>query len=354
MTAPTDTKAGGPDESGAQALGQPTLEQVASIAGVSRATVSRVINDSPRVSETALARVQKAIAELGYVPNRAARSLVTRRSDSIALIVSEQDQRVFADPFFGGIIRAISAGLAETHLQLVLLMTQNGHDHERLGGYAKAHVDGALVVSAHDSDPIPAILAEARLPTVVMGRSFQTHVPSLPWVDADNFGGGRTAVEHLYSKGRRKIAHIAGATDMHAASDRHRGYREGLEAHGLAYDPSLVVEGHFLEQGGYEAMNELLTRHPDLDGLFSASDLMASGALHALADSGRTVPADVSVVGFDDTVVASHTRPRLTTVRQPIDVMGRMMIELLMQKMAGASPVENVVLDTELILRDST
>ena len=353
MTAPTDTRANGSTYAASSTFGQPTLEQVASIAGVSRATVSRVINDSPRVSDTALARVQKAIAELGYVPNRAARSLVTRRTDSIALIVSEQDQRVFADPFFGGIIRAISAGVAETNLQLVLLMTQSDHDLERLGRYAKSHVDGALVVSAHDSDPIPALLADARLPTVVMGRSFQTEVPSLPWVDADNFGGGRIAVEHLLSKGRRTIAHIAGATDMHAAADRHRGYRHGLEAHGIAYDPSLVVEGHFLEQGGYEAMNELLARHPHIDGLFSASDLMASGALHALADSGRSVPGDVSVVGFDDSVVASHTRPHLTTVRQPLDVMGRMMIELLVQKMAGAQ-VESAVLDTELILRDST
>ncbi len=335
-------------------FGQPTLEQVASVAGVSRATVSRVINDSPRVSETALARVNKAITELGYVPNRAARSLVTRRTDSIALIVSEQDQRVFSDPFFGGIIRAISTGLAETPLQLVLLMTQTGQDHERLGRYAKAHVDGALVVSAHDSDPVPAILAKARLPTVVMGRSFQTDVPSLPWVDADNFGGGRIAVEHLYAKGRRRIAHIAGSTDMLAAVDRHRGYRAGLEAAGLPYVPSLVVEGHFLEHGGYDAMQELLKRHPEVDGLFSGSDLMASGALHALADAGRSVPTDVSVVGFDDSVVASHTRPRLTTVRHPIDVMGRMMIELLVQKMAGQAEVDNAILDTELILRDST
>ncbi|MCU1676027.1 MAG: LacI family transcriptional regulator [Frankiales bacterium] len=352
MTAPSDQRQNG--QPARAAFSAPTLEQVASIAGVSRATVSRVINDSPRVSETALARVREAILELGYVPNRAARSLVTRRTDSVALIVSEQDQRVFADPFFGGIIRALSAGLAETQLQLVLLMTQTGQDHERLGRYAKAHVDGALVVSAHDSDPVPAILAEARLPTVLMGRSFAQDVPSLPWVDADNHGGGRTAVEHLHSKGRRRIAHISGPGDMSAACDRLRGYRDGLEAHGIAFDPTLVAEGHFLEQGGYEAMRELLERHPDIDGLFSASDLMASGALHALADAGRTVPGDISVVGFDDTIVASHTRPRLTTIRQPIDVMGRTMIDLLVRKIAGDSDIQNAELPIELILRDST
>ena len=332
----------------------PTLEQVASIAGVSRATVSRVINDSPRVSETALARVQKAIAELGYVPNRAARSLVTRRTDSIALIVSEQETRVFADPFFGAIIRALSVGLADTHLQLVLLMTNTDQDYLRLGRYAKAHVDGALVVSAHDSDPVPAILAEARLPTVLMGRSFEQRVPGLPWVDADNHGGGRMAVDHLYSRGRRKIAHISGPDDIGAGCDRRFGYREGLEAHGLAYDESLVVGGQFFEHGGYEAMRELLARHPDIDGVFSASDLMAAGALAALNEAGRRVPEDVSVIGFDDTITASHTRPRLTTIRQPLDAMGKMMVELLMQSMAGAADIKNVVLDTELVLRAST
>jgi DNA-binding LacI/PurR family transcriptional regulator len=322
-------------------------------AGVSRATVSRVINDSPKVSESALRRVQQAIQDLGYVPNRAARSLVTRRTDSIALIVSEHEERVFSDPFFGSIVRAVSAGLAQTHLQLVLLMTQAGQTPERLSQYARAHVDGALVISAHGADPLPALLAESRLPTILMGRSFATTAPGLPYVDADNIGGAHAAVDHLVGIGRRRIAHICGAMDMSAGIDRLQGYRDGLARHGLAADEALIEQGHFLEQGGFDAMVTLLERVPDLDAVFCASDLMATGALHALDSAGRSVPGDVSVIGFDDTAAARHTRPRLTTIRQPIDAMGRAMIELLTASIRGATRVDNVVLPTELVRRAS-
>jgi DNA-binding LacI/PurR family transcriptional regulator len=333
--------------------GAATLEQVAAAAGVSRATVSRVINDSPRVSDSALRRVRQAIVDLDYVPNRAARSLVTRRTDSIALIVSEHEDRVFSDPFFGGIVRAVSAGLADTHLQLVLLMTQAGQTPERLSQYAKMHVDGALVVSAHGNDPLPRLLAEARVPTVLMGRSFATTVPSLPYVDADNLGGARAAMDHLVALGRRRIAHISGPADMSAGLDRLQGYREALARHGMAYDERLVADGQFVERGGYEAMETLLLRAPDLDAVFCASDLMAAGALHALDTAGRSVPGDVPVVGFDDATTASLTRPKLTTIRQPIYAMCRAMINLLTASIRGAGHVENVVLPTELVRRAS-
>ncbi len=332
----------------------PTLEQVAATAGVSRGTVSRVINDSPQVSPKAREAVRAAVAELGYVPNRAARGLVTRRSDSVALAISESETRVFAEPFFGGIVRGISRALSEADIQLVLMLAQTAREHTRVERYARSgHVDGVLLISLHGDDPLPRSLAASHVPVVVLGRPTSA-LTGVPYVDADNVSGTRTATQFLLGHGRNTVATVAGPQDMTVGIDRLEGYREALRAHRRpAHD--LVELGDFSQRSGELAMQRLLTRQPDIDAVLAASDPMAAGALRAIRETGRRVPEDIALIGFDDSETATNTDPPLTTVRQPLDAMGREMTRLLLTQIDGKTPEEtSVVLPTELIVRAST
>jgi DNA-binding LacI/PurR family transcriptional regulator len=331
-----------------------TLEEVALRAGVSRATVSRVVNDSPRVSPEVRRQVEVAIQQLGYVPNRAARSLVTRRSGSVAVVIAEPTPRLFSDPFFPRLLRGVSAALSASDLQLVLLMPASPDEARRTGDYlAAGHVDGALMVSLHGADPLPARLAAAGVPMVAAGRP--PHGTAASYVDVDNRGGARTAVEHLIEGGRLVIATIAGPNDMTPGIDRLGGYRDALSAADRDVDPSLEAVGDFTQESGTLAMERLLSARPDLDAVFAASDLMAAGAISALASAGRRVPEDVAVVGFDDSPVATSIRPPLTSVRQPIEEMGHEMARLLIDAVGGREPVSRrVILATELIRRASS
>jgi DNA-binding LacI/PurR family transcriptional regulator len=332
----------------------PTLEQVAALAGVSRATVSRVVNGSPKVSPAVRAQVERAVAKLGYVPNRAARSLVTRRADSVALVVSEPHTRFLSEPFFVGMVRGVSAALAETGIQLLLLVAHDLPDRGRLERYVVGgHVDGVLLASLHNDDLLPGVLERAGVPAVLVGRPAGTGPAS--YVDADNRGGARQAVDHLARQGRRRIATITGPQDMGVGQDRLDGYRDGLRAAGLAGGDDLVEAGDFTEEGGAAAMGRLLERPGrPVDAVFAASDLMAAGTLRTLRAAGRRVPDDVAVVGFEDSAVARYTQPPLTTVRQPIEEMGRQATRLLLAKVAGEAAGMHLILDVELVVRAST
>ena len=328
----------------------PTLDEVAALAGVGRGTVSRVLNDSPQVTEATRAAVRRAIETLGYVPNRAARSLVTRRSDSVAVVISESDSRVFTEPFFGGFIRGVTEGVAESGLQLLLAMARTPPERERLYRFlAGRHVDGVLLASLHRDDPLPQLIAELRIPAVSVGRI----AGDLPYVDADNAGGAHAAVTHLHAIGRRRIATITGPLDMDAGAARLAGYREALAEAGAPHDEALVAVADWSEESGRAAMAGLLAAGAAPDAVFVASDLMASGAMQVLAEHGLRVPDDVAVIGFDDSTVARHTRPQLTSVHQPVSAMGQEMVRLLRTAMAGGAAPESLVLPTRLVLRES-
>ncbi len=331
----------------------PTLEEVARAAGVSRATVSRAVNGGSRVSVRAQQAIDRAISELGYVPNRAARSLVTRRTDSVALVVPETGGRFVADPVLTAALQGITTALAGTELQLVLLIAQQVGDTARLLRYLRAgHVDGALVISHHGEDQLPAELARTGLPFVFGGRPLDPGGIAVPYVDADNVGGGKVATEHLLGRGDRVIGTVAGPRDMPAGVDRLFGWRQVLTGAGRSVD--LVEHGDFTADGGAAAMARLLRSRPDLDAVFVASDLMATGALRVIYDQGRRVPDDIAVVGYDDSVLARTAIPPLTTVRQPAEDMGRRMAELLLEQLAGAPPqVAGEILPTELVVRAS-
>ncbi|GAA2469517.1 LacI family DNA-binding transcriptional regulator [Streptomyces thermolineatus] len=333
--------------------GRPTLEAVAERAGVGRGTVSRVVNGSPRVSDQARAAVQAAIAELGYVPNRAARTLVTSRTDSVALVIPESESRLVAEPYFTAIIRGVSAELADTDMQLLLILVRNARERERLAGYLTSHrVDGVLLVAVHRDDRLAELLERIEIPAVLAGRRSGTE--PLTHVHPDNVGGAVRAVRHLLERGCRNVATITGPLDMDVGHARLQGWSEALRAGGAEPEDDLVATADFTEEGGREAMRALLERRPDLDGVFAASDVMAAGALQVLREHGRRVPEDVAVVGFDDSIVARHTDPPLTSVRQPVEEMGRTMARLLLEQIAEpGGERRHVVLDTELVLRDS-
>ena len=320
---------------------------------MSRATASRVVNGDRRVGEPARTAVELAVRELGYVPNRAARSLVTRRSDSVAVVIPEPTTQLFGDPFFPRVLRGITEALGEEGLQLILLMPQGRPDAERVERYLEAgHTDGVMLASLHGADPLPAGLRRHGVPLVIGGRPPEA---GITYVDVDNRGGAASAVDHLVATGRRRIATIAGPLDMAVGSDRLAGYRASAAGAGLRVDEAFVEVGDFSHDGGRRAMERLLERVPSLDAVFVASDLMALGAMAALRDSGRTIPGDVAVVGFDDSPLARTTEPKLSSVRQPIEEMGREMARLLLHEIrAPGGPARQIILGTQLIARGSS
>lgn len=330
----------------------PTLEEVAERAGVSRSTASRAINGGFKVSPEAQAAVDAAVIELGYTPNRAARTLVTRRTDSIAMVVPEPDERVLTDPYFAGTLQGIGLALSDTDLQLIMVMARQGEEAKRTARYLRnGHVDGVIVVSHHRDDALDQALAESRLPCVFVGRPWSTHRHT-PYVDVNNYLGGRRATEHLISVGCTRIATIAGPLDMAAGVDRLAGWRQALQDAQISDEA--MVRGDFTSAGGAAAMERLLEAHPDIDGLFAASDLMAAGALGVLAKHGRRVPEDVKVIGFDDLGVAASTSPQLTTMSNPVVEMTRAAAELLLEQIAGRAPsLEPRIFGSEVVVRAS-
>ncbi|NEB35826.1 LacI family DNA-binding transcriptional regulator [Streptomyces sp. SID14515] len=333
-----------------RSAGAPTLEDVARAAGVSRATVSRVINGVRNVDPVIQEAVRHAVSVTGYTPNRAARSLVTRRADAVALVVSgagvepeaageDADTgapgdgsgdagsftaQVFADPFFGRVVTGVVNYLRPRGMHPVLMFAETSRAREEVVAYLRqGSADGALVVSTHAEDPLPALIADAGL-----------------------------AAEHLLRRGCRRIATISGPLDVPAGQARLTGFRDTMARHGHPYVPT--VEGQFTQESGEAAMERLLAEHPDLDGVFAANDLMALGACHVLREHGRSVPEDVAVVGFDDSSAALACRPPLTTVRQPVEGMAAEMTRLLLDRLARPDgPVTSVIFEPELVVRGS-
>lgn len=333
-----------------RAAGRPTLESVAARAGVSRATVSRVVNGLA-VTASSEDAVRRAIEELGYVPNHAARTLVTQRTDLIALVLPETTDRVFSDDqFFPGLVNGVSQELEQADKQLVLMLAGSPRSHARIERSAAArHVDGVLLASLHGADPLPAALTRIGIPVVCNERPLGS--TTLPYVGVDNAGGAAAAVAHLVASGRTRIATIAGPQDMIGGIDRLTGYREALRDSDRR---SIVAVGDFTQDSGEAAMRQLLDDDPALDAVFAASDLMAAGALKALRDAGRRVPDDVALVGFDDIALARYTSPPLTTVRQPIMEIGRQMARQLLRLVRGEDVEPTMTLPTELVVREST
>jgi DNA-binding LacI/PurR family transcriptional regulator len=324
----------------------PTLADVARWAGVSVATASRVLNRSAPVNEDTAARVERAVADLGYVRQRSPH-LARGHSGAVSVVVFDDMLRYQRDSFYSRLlVGAERVALRAGHELVVSTALRNAPRDTLLRYLCGGHVDGVVMVGM-PSDGAPALaLREAGVPVVCVGRPAVTGLSS---VDADNTGGARQAVSYLISSGRQAIATVAGPNNMIVADDRLTGYRSALAEGGLA-PGGIVCRGDFTVDSGEHAMLRLLDRYPALDAVFAASDLMAFGALRGLRRLGVRVPDQVAVVGFDDAALAGRTVPRLTTVRQPVEEMGaRAVAELLV----AGQPCRTTVLPTSLVLRES-
>ena len=330
------------------------LEEVARLAGVSRSTVSRVVNNDARVSGGVRERVQGIIQEHNYHPNAAARSLASRRTRILGLLIPQAAGTIFSDPFFPQLIQgAVDSCNAADHNLLMLMNSSTDPQgiaqmHRRvLGGH---HLDGLVIASSIVDDPIITYLHDTHYPFVLVGR--HPRYREIPSVDVDNRGAMQSAVAHLLEHGYRRIAFIGGLPNMIAAIDRYGGYVTGLQEAGLLPDPALVVHGNFTQEGGYRAMQTLLAHRPD--AVCAASDTMALGAIRAARDGGYSVPGDLAVVGFDNVAASAHSQPPLTTVGQPIAELGREAIRILLDHIAQPDqPAVHLLLPTHLILRRS-
>lgn len=329
----------------------PTLEEVATAAGVSRSTVSRVVNGSNQVSEDVLAAVQEAIERLNYIPNRAARSLANRQTMALALVVPEDASRFFGDPYFSAVVQGIANGLEESDYVLNLQLAHPSRPSPKTVRYLLGgNVDGAFVISHHAGDDFLTALS-ASLPVVYGGRPLDPKETQSYYIDVDNVAAAAKGVQRLIDLGKQRIGMIAGPPDMPAGIDRTKGWANALTDAGLSADR--ITYGDFSLLSGAQAMRELLDAHPDLDGVFVASDLMATGALGVLAEHGLAVPTDVAVVGFDDSPAATAGAIQLTTVHQPSLEMGEKMAAMMLSLLRGETIDQVHLMETRLVIRDS-
>jgi DNA-binding LacI/PurR family transcriptional regulator len=328
----------------------PTLEDVARVAGVSRATVSRVINGIRNVDPQLHEVVWEAVGQTGYVPNRLARSLVTRRTGTVALVVSDSEThdddpfmgRFFADPYFGRVVGGLMSVLRAAGVQLALQIVGTAEGRKRLvGDLRNGQADGAIVLSLPAVDPLPRMLTEGGVPAVMIGRPGEA-VP-INYVDLANETGASLAAEHLLARGCQRIGMISGPAEVPASHDRISGFRRTMAKHGHGWVP--IVAGNFTQESGEAAMRSLLTGNPQL---------MAVGALMALREAGRRVPADVAIVGFDDSSAAIAAAPALTTVRHPLEDMAAEAARLLLARIEDPGMrVSSVIYEPTLVLRQS-
>lgn len=329
----------------------PTLEAVAARAGVSRATVSRVVNGSPKVTAEVVAVVERAIADLNYVPNRAARSLASRRTQVVALVVPESTAKVFADPFFASIVQGVALSLADTEYTLNMVISSETNPDKTRRYLMGGNVDGALVVSHHSGDHSYAQLSTS-LALVFGGRPVSESEHTSYYVDVDNVAGAEVATQHLIDRGRHNIALITGPQDMPAGLDRFSGWKRAMDAAGL--DTTQVAYGDFSPASGLDAMRRLLADGRPIDGLFAANDQMAAGAYSAIHEVGLSIPGDIAVVGYDDDSFGLMSTPPLTTVHQPSIGLGEAMARVLVRRLAGESVDRVTLLPTELVVRQSS
>ncbi len=328
-----------------------TLEDIGRLAGVSRSTVSRVINGSTSVSVDVRDRVQDVIRRTGYTPNAAARSLVSGRSGVIGLLIPSRLHSIFEDPYFPRLIQGISAASNQSGTTVSLFLSQDEAEESEL--YMRVirsgFVDGLIITATRMGDPLVARMAVADVPVVMIGRP---DIDGTSYVDVDNRGGARRAAAHLAGLGRRRIALVAAPVNTVAGLDRLNGFVDGLASSGLALDPDLRADGDFTEASGYRAMRQLLRMRPD--AVFAGSDTMAMGVLRALREEGVRVPHDIAVVGFDGLTASEHSVPPLTTVRQPVAQTGARAVHILNELVSGTatSPVVEIV-PVELVVRES-
>ncbi|TFG68629.1 MAG: LacI family transcriptional regulator [Anaerolineales bacterium] len=330
-----------------------TLEDVAKQAGVSRSTVSRVVNNHPNVSDDVRKRVFEIIKSTGYQPHAAARSLASHRSWMIGLILPHSVSSFFTDPYFTHLTKGIAQACNQYNYTLALFMADNKDDEEKIFPRvaSKSFLDGVVIQSGHHGEQwIIGRLIDAKMPMVIAGRPFRSD--NVSYVDIDNINASYNAVSHLIRLGRKQIGTITGPLNSSVGMDRIEGYRKAILERGLTLDESLIEEGDFTEAGGYYAMQRLLREKPD--AIFAASDVMAIGAMRAVGEADLKIPEDIAFVGFDDLPINSFTENHLTTIRQPVVQFGIRTVETLIDLIEnGINHPQHIIMETELIIRET-
>lgn len=328
-----------------------TLEDVAIKANVSRATVSRVVRQVPGVDEEIVNRVNKTIAKIGYKTNLAARALAGGKTQNVAIVFREDFADIFMNGAWGQVLEGIHSILESTNHQLTLLINKGEHAKGLPQYLLSNHIDGAIFLGTTQDDRIPLLLQKNDIPVVVLGEPYQAG--KISCVNGNDIAAGGIAADLLLKGKSKRIGIISGSEEIASSLDRVRGFRSGLAAQGYSLEENLIVSGGYTLRGGYEAIEVLLKRAPNLDGVFISSDLMAVGALQNLVRMNKKVPKDISVVSYDNSPSGEFTNPTLSTIHcNPIHV-GASAAELLRDLMNGG-PVRSLVFPPELIVREST
>lgn len=329
---------------------------VARRAGVSFMTVSRVINNKGSVRESTRNRVQEAIEELDYYPNLMARALNVNRTETIGILIPRRTY-LFASQYYTELLTGVEDHLAGTSYGILLypnLFESPVIDYKRL--FHERRVDGLIIIAPPAKDLQLLELVENKIPFVVLdGRKAGGSGKGLIYVDADNEGGAKKAVEYLYKNGHRKIATICGISHVINSMDRLSGFKKALKTLKLSERKEYIRKGEFTEASGYQAMTDLLNLHDPPTAVFAANDLMAIGALRAARDRDMNIPDDISIIGFDDIPIASYTEPTLTTIHQPAFDLGAEGAKLLLSLISHPEmELHSKILNTELVVRRST
>jgi DNA-binding LacI/PurR family transcriptional regulator len=328
-----------------------TLERVAELAGVSRSTVSRVLNDDPHVRTSTREKILEVVEREGYVRNRAARVLASGRTGMIGIVISVDLAEVFSDPFFAALLRQLYSASRRRDLVVSVWLLEDRDDRKTVDLITRGStLDGAIVAAGRIDDPVVAALNTTNKPFVLLGRPAEGQ--RLSYVDIDNRTAERNATAHLLRLGRRRIAHLAGPDFAVAAIDRKAGYLDALARAGIEPDSDLIHHGDFSAADAVSGTRRVMEHHPD--AIVAANDVMATAAMGELAAMGVRVPEDVAVIGFDDLRASNRTTPPLTTVRQSISVLASEAVRTLTDLIEDPDlPPQQVVIPTELIVRAS-
>lgn len=329
-----------------------TVHDVGRLAGVSRSTVSRVLNNKGGVNPKTAEKVWRAVKQLNYHPNISARALVRQRTDTIGVMLA-----AIWDPFYELIIQGIEAAANAEGLSVAFYNTGDdlaGHRRIITSALDGSRVDGLVIVGSHLGDKSTLLeMAGRGLAISLIERNFAD--PSIPCVTSDNKNGARLAVEHLLSLGHRRIGLITGNLHYQTAIERLEGYKETLVKHGIEVEDELIAIGLYTHRSGRQAMRQLLALPQPPTAVFACNDMMAMGAISAIGEAGLNVPDDVALVGYDDIVLANMMHPRLTTIKQPLHEMGFLAAQGLIERMrlgSRAAPFKKV-LPVELVIRRS-
>jgi DNA-binding LacI/PurR family transcriptional regulator len=337
---------------GTSAKVEVTIDLVAKSAGVSRATVSRVMNGSAKVSPERVRAVKKAIAKYNFTPNATARRLAGGQSGLIALLMEESSEEFFQNPFWGEVVQGFSAAITDAGMHPLLLIRPKSGTEESLFSTLRAgQMDALAIFSWHRPMKSFEKLLDPKMKVVLGGDLGGSK--NFPFVDVDNIKGGYLATKHLIDLGCKNILTITGDLKLQSGRDRLDGYEQALKSSGLKINDDLVLHGDYTQAKAESLINRLISSKVRFDGVFAGNDLSAVGAINVLMKNGMDVPRKVKVVGFDDSPIARHNEPSITTVRQPIRELGAEVAAMILALLDGQE-VENKVLDVKLIKRDST